>query len=128
MAPLAPPLLLRQAELGEDLDAIATELTAAFEAIRDAVVAERPVVILVDDADLLGQGDVADAALATGLLGLARSFALEGAKRGWKVNTVSHRGAEQEQAAADAAAWLAASGLSGQLVRAGTDHLGRVWP
>jgi NAD(P)-dependent dehydrogenase (short-subunit alcohol dehydrogenase family) len=125
---VAAPLFIRQAELGDDLEAIAVELTAAFEAIRAALAEERPVVVLVDDADLLGQGEVADAALATGLLGLARSFALEGARRGWKVNTVSRRSAEQEQAAADAAAWLAASGLSGQLVRAGTDHLGRVWP
>ena len=125
---MAEPLLVRQAALGADLDSIADELTAAFEAIRAALLEERPVVVLVEDGDLLGQGEVADAALATGLLGLARAFALEGVKRGWKVNTVSRRGAEQENAAADAAAWLAGSGLSGQLVRAGTEHLGRVWP
>jgi hypothetical protein len=125
---LSGSVLVRQAALGDDLDAIATELTAAFEAIRAALAEELPVVVLVEDADLLGQGEVADAALATGLLGLARAFALEGARKGWKVNTVSRRGEEQEEAAADAASWLAASGLSGQLVRAGSDHLGRVWP
>lgn len=124
---MAKPLLIRQAELGDDLDAIAVQLTAAFEAIRAALAEERPVVVLVADADLLGQGEVADAAVATGLLGLARAFALEGVKRGWKVNTVSHRD-DYEQAADEAAAWLGASGLSGQLVRAGTHHLGRVWP
>jgi hypothetical protein len=119
------PLIFSQPRAAE-LDAIAGLLTEAFAAARDAVVAERPVVFLLDDRDLLGQGEVADAAVATGLLGLVRALALEGAKPGWRVNAVSHR--DEEEAARGAAEWLAGSALSGQLIRVGAAHLGKVLP
>jgi len=122
---MAEPLILAQADAA-DLDAVTALLTDAFAAARDAVVAERPVVFLLDDRDLLGQGEVADAAVATGLLGLMRALAFEGAKPGWRVNAVAHR--DEEGAAREAAAWLASSGLSGQLIRVGSDHLGKVLP
>lgn len=122
------PLLLRQPTLDGDLDRVTKALTGAFAEVKAAVLAERPVVVVLDDGDLLGQGDVVDAALATGLLGLTRAFALEGAKPGWRVNVVSHRCAADAEPVRAAAAWLAASGLSGQLVRVGSDHLGKVWP
>ncbi len=122
---MAEPLIVAQPR-AEDVDAITALLTTAFAAARDAVTAERPVVFLLDDRDLLGQGEVADAAVATGLLGLVRALALEGAKPGWRVNAVSHR--DEEEAARGAATWLAGSELSGQLVRVGRDHLGKVLP
>jgi hypothetical protein len=119
-------MLLRQPSLGEDHHRVADALTDAFSQMRAGVLAGRPVVVLLDDRDLLGQGTIADAAVATGMLGLVRAFALEGAREGWQVNAVTHRG-EQEQLDATAEL-LASGGLSGQLIRIGTDHLGRVWP
>jgi hypothetical protein len=125
---VAETLTLSQPAVGEDLDQVTDVLTRAFAEVRAAVLEERPVVVVLDDRDLLGQGSVVDAGVAAGLLGLVRAFALEGAKPGWKVNVVTQRGEEDAQAAQEAADWLAASGLSGQLIRIGTDHLGRVWP
>lgn len=125
---MAAPLIVRQPRLGDDLDAVTASLTAAFTQIRSAVLDERPVVVVIDDRDLLGQGTVVDAGVATAMLGLVRAFALEGAKPGWKVNAVTHRGGAEEREVEGAIAWLGSSGLSGQLLRVGTDHLGRVWP
>lgn len=123
---MAEPLIIDQPRV-EGLDAVTAALTEAFAAAREAVAAERPVVVLLADADLLGQGEVVDAAIAAGLLGLSRAFALEGAKPGWKVNAVSYSAGAEAQAR-ETAAWVAGSGLSGQLLRAGEAHLGKVWP
>jgi hypothetical protein len=123
---MGKPLYIRQQSLGEDHERVTGALSEAFSEMRSAVLEERPVVALLDDRDLLGQRTVADAALATGMLGLVRAFALEGARVGWQVNALTHRGEEEE--VDRLLALLAESGLSGQLLRIGTDHLGRVWP
>jgi len=123
---MAAPLIVEQP--AAELDTVTEVLTAVFAEVKAAVLAERPVVVLVEDGDLLGQGDVVDASVAAGLLGLVRAFALEGAKPGWRVNAVSHRGEDDAAASRDAAEWLAGSDLSGQLIRVGTAHLGKVWP
>jgi hypothetical protein len=123
---VSEPLVIRQPQLGEDYERVTQELTGAFSHMRAAVLEERPVVVVLDDRDLLGQGAVADAALATGLLGLVRAFALEGARAGWRVNALTHRGGEDDLA--QCLEHLADGGLSGQLIRVGTEHLGRVWP
>jgi hypothetical protein len=125
---MAAPLVIEQPSAGDDPDRIGAALTAVFVAAREAVLDQRPVVLLLDDRDLLGQGAVGDAGVATGMLGLARALALEGAKPGWRVNVVSHRGGDDAGAVEDAVAWVGGSELSGQLIRVGTDHLGRVWP
>lgn len=122
---MAEPLILDQPSAA-DLDAVTGVLTEAFAALKAAVLEERPAVLLLDDGDLLGQGETIDAAVASGLLGLMRAFALEGAKPGWRVNAVTHRG--DPAAAREAAGWLASSELSGQLIRVGTAHLGKVSP
>jgi NAD(P)-dependent dehydrogenase (short-subunit alcohol dehydrogenase family) len=121
---MAAPLIVEQP--AAELDTVTEVLTAVFAEVKAAVLAERPVVVLVED--LLGQGDVVDASVAAGLLGLVRAFALEGAKPGWRVNAVSHRREDDAAASRDAAEWLAGSDLSGQLIRVGTAHLGKVWP
>jgi NAD(P)-dependent dehydrogenase (short-subunit alcohol dehydrogenase family) len=124
---VSEPALIVQPAVGDDLDAVTHVLTAAFEAIRAAVAAERPVVVLLSDADLLGQGDLGDAAVATGLLGLTRAFALEGARQGWRVNAVSHRGGEGP-VDESVGALATIPGLTGQLLRVGTEHVGKVSP
>jgi hypothetical protein len=123
---MATSLIIEQP--AADLDSVTKVLTEAFVAVKEAVSAERPVVVLLEDGDLLGQDGIIEASVATGLLGLVRAFALEGAKPGWRVNAVSHRGADDLVAAREAAEWLAGSDLSGQLIRVGTGHIGKVWP
>lgn len=124
---MAGVTVIRQARIGDDVGRVNAELTDAFAAMRDAVAAGRGVVVVLDDADLLGQGEVAGAALANGLLGLVRAFTLEGAKPGWHVNAVSFRG---DDAPVDEtiAGLEALPDLAGQLIRLGTAHVGKVSP
>jgi hypothetical protein len=122
---IAEPVIIGQ-PTASDLDAVTVALTGAFAAVKAAVLEEHPAVLLLDDGDLLGQGEIVDAAVASGLLGMMRAFALEGSKPGWRVNAVSHRG--EEERARGVAEWLASSDLSGQLIRVGTAHIGKVSP
>jgi NAD(P)-dependent dehydrogenase (short-subunit alcohol dehydrogenase family) len=119
------PLVLRQSGVADAAD-VGAALGEAFAAIRDAVVDPRPVLLVVRDEDLLGHRSPEDAALACGLLGMARAFALEGAGRGWRINAISQ--GEAGDAVEEAIAWLGSSSLTGQLLRATSAHLGRVWP
>ena len=82
--------------------------------------------MIVRDSDLLGHGDPADAALANGLLGLARAFAIEGRREQWVVNVLA-----VEEGAEDAShSWVERlsdpQGVAGALIRVGDLHLGRV--
>jgi hypothetical protein len=123
----AEPFVLRPAPLGDGADpALVTEtLTGGFASIREAVEAGRPVVVVVDAGDLLGQGAPLDAAVATGLLGMVRTFGIEGRKPGWGVNVVAGTAGEEDAVEA-AVAMLAASALSGQLIEVGGVDLGKV--
>ena len=127
MAEAAEALVISQPEVGERLEEVSPALTRAFAQAREAVLAGRPVVVVVEDRDLLGQGTVAAAALATGLLGLARALALEGTRDGWRVSAVA-RGDADEAALQRAIDWAGAAPLSGQLLRAGSAHIGKVSP
>jgi NAD(P)-dependent dehydrogenase (short-subunit alcohol dehydrogenase family) len=120
------PMVLRVGPVGSDPGAVTTALTDGFARIREAVAAERPVVVVLAARDLMGQGDPLDAAVATGLLGMVRTFGIEGAKPGWRVNAVA--GGEGDDAAVDATvAMLArAEHLSGQLLSVGGANLGKV--
>jgi NAD(P)-dependent dehydrogenase (short-subunit alcohol dehydrogenase family) len=136
--------VLRQGPLGDDLGAVTQALTDAFVAVREALEARRPVVVVVAAGDLLGQGDPLDAAVATGLLGMVRTLGIEGAKPGWRINVVAGPGVAAEQAegrlavapddeAADeedpvalTIAMLAESVLTGQLLQVGGANLGKL--
>ena len=121
----AGALVFEQPEVA-DVAAVGRVLDEAFAALRDALLAGRAVIVVVRDDDLLGQRDPEAAALATALLGMVRALALEGKRQGWRVNALSHRG---DQELEELIGWFAAGrNLSGQLVRATVEHLGRVWP
>jgi hypothetical protein len=89
---------------------------------------------------LLGQGSPLDAAVATGLLGMVRTPAIEGAKPGWRINVVAGAGVAadrpdaggedapggEQAAVADTVAMLAGSSLTGQLLQVGGANLGKL--
>jgi pyridoxal/pyridoxine/pyridoxamine kinase len=109
------------------LNTLEDELTRAFVCMRDAAQDGETIVVALDDQDVQGVGDMAAAALAHGLLGLARAFAVEGRKTGWQVNALS---STAETTPEEWVRWmelLARPGAAnGELVRLGASHLGRV--
>jgi NAD(P)-dependent dehydrogenase (short-subunit alcohol dehydrogenase family) len=120
------PLVLRPGPLGDDPGALTPALTAAFAAAREGLDAGRPVVVMVAARDLLGQGEALDAALATALLGMVRTLAIEGAKPSWRINVVA-AGEGDEAAVEETIALLAsASAVTGQLLQLGGANLGKL--
>jgi hypothetical protein len=120
-------LVLRPGSVGDDLDAVTPALTGAFAAAREALGAGRPVAVVVDAGDLLGQGSPVDAAVATGLLGMVRTLGIEGAKSGWRINVVAG-GEGGEAVVEETIEMLAGSSLTGQLLQVGGANLGKVVP
>jgi hypothetical protein len=112
---------------GLGIELLEETLLDAFHALRDAVTSGRPAIVIVRDADVLGHGDPAGAALANALVGLVRALATEGTRDGWTVNAL----AVPDELDPDAlSVWIDrlahANGLTGGLVRLGDLHLGRV--
>jgi hypothetical protein len=107
--------------------AVAAQLRDAFVAAQGAVAAEEPVVLCVDAPALLGQGSPEDAAVACGMLGLARALAFEGGSKGWRVNVVAVDPGEEpdEQLLALAAT---VPGLTGQVLNVSSGAVGKVVP
>lgn len=119
--------MLRPGSVGDNLDAVTPALAGSFTAAREALGAGRPVAVVLDARDLLGQGSPLDAAVATGLLGMVRTLGIEGAKPGWRINVVA--GGEGDGAAVEETVeMLAGSSLSGQLLQVGGANLGKVVP
>ncbi len=120
-------LVLRPGTVGDDLDAVTPALTVAFAQAREALEAGRPVAVVVDAGDLLGQGSPLDAAVATGLVGMVRTLGIEGVKPGWRINVVA--GGEGDQGAVEeTVAMFAGSPVTGQLLTVGGANLGKVVP
>ena len=105
---------------------IAGQLLAAFEATREAIAADGPVIIVVRSADLLGQGSLEDAAVANGLLGLMRAVVFEGGAKGWRVNVVATTTGEDPPGEVLSA--LALPGVTGQLLNLNIAAVGKVVP
>lgn len=117
------------AEVDDEWAAVLGELTAAFELTRSALQHETPVVYVVAHDDLLGRRGPGAAMVAAGLLSGARTAAAETRKAGIPVNTLAVEGDWDPQAVAT---WvlrlLEPGGPTGELVRLGGDHIGRVLP
>jgi hypothetical protein len=119
----------RAADVGNDWAEILAELTRAFEVSREAAVEERSLVYVVRQDDLLGRRGAGNAIVATGLLSAARTAALEGARKGWTANVVAFD-VDSDPATVDAWAQrlLEDGGVTGEIVRVGTGHVGKALP
>jgi hypothetical protein len=120
-------------------DELEAELVEAYRLSRRAVAAGAPVVYVVDGAAVYGHAPPLRAALASGLLGGARSLAAEGRRKGIPAHAVTvaradagaagpdaDRSADAWSQAADAIAWLLRSRPpTGQLLHCDPTHVGR---
>jgi hypothetical protein len=120
-----PAVYTAPAGLGVEL--LAETLLEAFHVLRDAVAGGRPAIAVVRDADVLGHGEPAEAALANALVGLVRALATEGARDRWTVNALAVPARLDPDALS---VWIDRladpNGMTGGLVRLGELHLGRV--
>jgi hypothetical protein len=108
-------------------DEVGERLHDAFVAVREAVLDDQPVVLCVDGPALLGQASPEEAAVACGLLGLARALAFEGRSKQWRVGVVAvDPGSEPEPVLVDVAA--SRPELSGQLLNVSRAAVGKVVP
>lgn len=106
---------------------VGVQLREAFVLTKAALLSDKPVVLCVDGPSLLGQADPSDAAVATGMLGLARALAFEGGSKGWKINVIALNPGDEPGLELIALA-SSAPGLNGQLLNVSSSSVGKVIP
>lgn len=114
----------------DDWDEIRAELERAFQMSRTAAQAEESFVYVVHHDDLLGRRGAGNAMVATGLLSAARTAAIEGSRKGWTANVVAYDDGTDEETVQAWAEKLAtdSSGVTGELIRVGSSHIGKALP
>lgn len=106
------------------VDNLDDALLGAFSECRDAVTSGRSVLVVINEGDLLGHGEPLDAAVAHGLVGLVRAFAVEGVKPGWHINAISV--ADEPSPLLPEESLPDLEHATGVVLRLGNTHLGRV--
>lgn len=114
--------------VGDDWPAVRSAMTRAFQAAHQAATAEESFVFVVHQDDLLGRRGPAGAMLACGLLSAARTAAIEGSRRGWSANVIAVGETFDRSKIEQIAEHLDAEGLTGETIRLGPSHLGKVVP
>lgn len=117
-------------EVGDDWEEVRAELARAFEVARTAAQAEESFVFVVHHDDLLGRRGAGNAMVATGLLSAARTAAIEGSRKGWTANVVAFDDSADDESVRGWAERLAedSHGVTGELIRVGSSHLGKALP
>jgi hypothetical protein len=117
-------------QVSDDWPEIRAELERGFEMSRAAAQRGESFVYVVSTNDLLGRGGVGNAMVATGLLSAARTAALEGWAKGWTVNVIAWDGdgGQRDLAATWAEKRLDSGGVTGELIRVGSGHIGKALP
>jgi len=115
--------------VGEDWTEIKAELDRAFRMSRAAAMEEESFVYVVHHDDLLGRRGVGNAMVASGLLSAARTAALEGVRKGWTTNVIAY---DDDADPKDVEKWaermLESRGVTGELIRIGSTHMGKALP
>ena len=107
-------------------DDVGAQLTAAFLAVKSATEAGEAATLVVHGPDLLGQGSLEGAAIATGFLGLMRAVVFEGGAKGWQVNVIA---VQPDEAVPYALIdQITVAGLTGQFLTTSAAGLGRIAP
>lgn len=116
--------------VADDWGEVRAELTRGFEVARSAAQGEESFVFVVHHDDLLGRRGPGNAMVATGLLSAARTAAIEGSRKGWTANVVAFDDDADEELVEGWAARLAgdSQGITGELIRVGSSHLGKALP
>jgi hypothetical protein len=121
--------IFRAREVPDDWKEVRTELTRVFELSRRAGQAEESFVYIVHHDNLLGRRGAGNAMVATGLLSAARTAAVEGSRKGWTANVVAYDdGASQDEIEEWANRMLDSGGVTGELIRVGSTHVGKALP
>jgi hypothetical protein len=115
--------------VGDEWEEIRAELERAFEMSRQAAQAEDSFVYVVHHDDLLGRRGSGNAMVATGLLSAARTAAIEGSRKGWTANVIAYDDdADPSEIQRWAELMLDSKGVTGELIRIGSSHLGKALP
>ena len=106
------------------------ELERAFELSRRAAQEEQSFVYVVHHDDLLGRRGPGQAMVAAGLLSAARTAAIEGSRKGWTANVIAYDDEADRAVVEGWASRLAenSQGVTGELIRIGSSHLGKALP
>lgn len=117
-------------EVGDDWAEVRTELARAFVMARSAAQAEESFVFVVHHDDLLGRRGAGNAMVATGLLSAVRTAAIEGSRKGWTANVLAFDDEADPELVDGWARRLAEDslGVTGELIRVGSSHLGKALP
>lgn len=117
-------------QVGDDWKEVKAELDRAFQMARKAARAEENFVFVVHHDDLLGRRGAGNAMVAAGLLSAARTAAIEGSRKGWAVNVLAFDDASDPELVQDWAERLTQDsfGVTGELIRLGSSHLGKALP
>jgi hypothetical protein len=115
--------------VSEDWTEIRAELDRAFRMSRTAAMDEESFVYVVHHDDLLGRRGAGNAMVASGLLSAARTAALEGVRKGWTTNVIAY---DDDADPKDVERWaermLESRGVTGELIRIGSTHIGKALP
>lgn len=116
--------------VGNDWDEVRAELERAFVMSRDAARNEESFVYIVHHDDLLGKRGPGRAMVAAGLVSAARTAAIEGSRKGWAVNVVAYEDGVDRALVETWARRLVEQpdGVTGELIRIGSSHLGKTLP
>jgi len=116
-------------EVGDDWEQVRTELARAFRMSRDAAQAGESFVYVVHHDDLLGRRGPGKAMVAAGLLSAARTAAIEGSRKGWTANVIAYDDeAPRDEVERWAVSMLNSHGVTGELIRVGSSHIGKALP
>lgn len=117
-------------DVGDVWEQVSEELARAFRMSRAAAQAEESFVFVVHHDDLLGRRGPGNAMVATGLLSAARTAAIEGSRKGWSANVVAFDDDADPEVVREWAERLATDprGVTGELIRVGSSHLGKALP